>query len=204
MKKLLILIFVVILSSCQKEETIVENSNELETLKIENLKKLLPLANSNSKTKVVFYNAQGNEIIFDFTLEEELKEKKVESKSYFAEKIAGNYINESINDYSLYFLGTGNYSNQVDGKSTLFVSAGITQFVEQAVTSLSIDDTGTPMIAVYYDTKQLLDKEFEAVYSNFIVDEFTAFSELYYNASFGIIGFKDRADDLYVFKEFAD
>ncbi len=205
MKKLIIFTFVVLFWSCQKETPVVENSNELATLKIESLKKLLPLTEISSKTKVVFYNEERKEIVFDFELEEELKEKIVASKPYFAEKISGSYINESIHDYSLYFLGTGNYNNHNNTiGSNLFVSAGITQFVESAVTKLSLDDTGTPIIAQYYDTKQLLDKEFENVYSNFIVSEFTSFSEIYYNATYGIIGFKDRQDDLYVFKEFVD
>ncbi len=204
MKKLLIFIFVIFLCSCQKDTPVVENSNELETLTIESLEKWLPLSETQSKTKVIFHNQDGVEIEFNFEIEEELKEKRTPSKTYFAEKISGNYSSESINDYSLYFSGTGNYSNSDDGKSTLFVSAGITQFVESTVTSLSLDDMGTPLFATYYDTKQLLDKEFEAVYSNFIVDEFTTFSEIYYNATYGVIGFKDRKDDLYVFKEFAD
>jgi len=202
MKKSIVFIFVIFFFSCQKEITPVENTDELQTLKIESIKNLLPLVTSNSKTKAVFYNEKGDEIVFDFIFEEELKEKIIESESYFAEEMSGSYINESINDYSLYFVGSGNYSSKTE--SNLFVAAGINQFVETAVTKITLDETGTPILAMYYDKKQLLDKEFESVYSNFIFDEFTAFSELYYNASFGIIGFKDRADDLYVFKEFAE
>ncbi len=166
----------------------------------------MPLTASNSKTKAVFYNAEGEEIVFDFILEEEVKEKRTTSKSYFVEEISGSYINESIDDYSVYFEGSGNYVS-IDAnteKFRFFISAGINQFVEPAVTVLSLDDMGTPFLATYYDTKQLLDKEFEAVYSNFIVPEFTTFSELYYNATYGIIGYKDRKDDLYVFKEFTN
>lgn len=202
MKKSIIFIFVISFFSCQKEVIPVENPNELQTLRIENIKNLLPLTASNSKTKAVFYNEDGNEIVFDFIFEEELKEKKVESKSYFAEEISGSYINESISDYSLYFVGSGNYLTS--DESNLFVSAGINQFVEPVVSLLTLDAEGTPVLATYYDKIQLLNKEFEAVYSNLIAPEFTTFSELYYNATYGIIGFKDRADDLYVFKEFAD
>ncbi len=207
MKKSLIFIFVILLYfSCGKENADVDNPNELEKFTIESLEKFLPLAESNSKTKAVFYNAAGEEIIFDFIFEKELKEKRTTEKTYFAEEISGSYINESINDYSIYFQGGGNYvtidANTQEFRS--FVSAGINQFVEPAVTKLTFDETGTPFIAIYYDTKQLLDKEFKAVYSNFIADEFTAFSEVYYNATYGVIGFKDRKDDLYVFKEFAD
>ncbi len=202
MKKLLIFIFVVILFSCQKEEAVVEEPNELQTLKIENIKNFLPLVESESKTKVVFYNSEGDEIIFDFTLEEELKDKKVDSKSYFAEEISGSYINESINDYSLYFVGSGNYSTT--DASNLFVSAGINQFIEPVTTLLTLNEQGNPVLAMHYDKIQLLDKEFENVYSNLIVPEFNSFSELYYNASYGIIGFKDRQNELYVFKGFVD
>ncbi len=189
-------------TSCEKEVTVMETSNELQTLKIDNIKNLLPLSESNSKTKVGFYNEKGDEILFDFIIEEEIKEKKVGSESYFAEEISGSYINESINDYSLYFTGSGNYTSK--NESNLFVSAGINQFVEEGVSALSLDEEGTPIFAIFYDNIQLLDKEFEAVYSNRIDPNATSFSVIYYNATYGVIGFKDREDDLYVFKEFMD
>jgi hypothetical protein len=201
MKKIIIFAFIVLLSSCEKEVIVIDNPNELQTLKVDNIKDLLPLVSSDSKTKTVFYNDKGDEIIFDFILQEEIKEKKDGSIAYDAEEISGSYINEAINDYSLYFVGGGNYYKK---EPVLFVTAGINQFEKPAVTNISILESGQPFIAVYYETKLLLDKEFKAVYSNFINDEFDAFSEIYYNAEYGIIGFKDREDDLYVFKEFID
>lgn len=201
MKKILIFTFIVLLTSCEKEVTVTEASDKLQTLKIDNIKDFIPLSQS-SKTKVGFYNEKGDEILFDFIMEEEIKEKKLGSESYFAEQISGSYINESINDYSLYFEGSGNYTKK--NEHNLFVSSGINQFVEDGVTALSLDENGTPIFAIFYDNIQLLDKEFEAVYSNRIDPSATSFSVIYYNSIYGVIGFKDRENDLYVFKEFVD
>jgi hypothetical protein len=201
MKKILIFILILLLSSCEKEVTVAENSSELQILKVDNIKNLLPLVASNFKTKTVFYNDKGDEIIFDFILQEELKEKKVDSKTYFAEEISGSYINESIPGYSLYFVGSGNYYKD---ESNLFVTAGINQFLVPGVSLLTIHEDGTPVLATYYNNIQLLDKEFEAVFSNIINPNATSFREIYYNATYGVIGFKDIQNDLYVLKGFTD
>ena len=121
-----------------------------------------------------------------------------------AEEIGGSYKSDSIVDYSLYFVGAGNYTSNSTTDPFLFIVVGITQFSEPSVTKITINEEGEPLIAEYHASKKLLDKEFKDVYSNIAISEFTSYSELFYNAEFGIIGFRDKQDDLFVFKEFIE
>ncbi len=203
MKKIITFILVVVLVSCEKELITTEPTNELQTIKIESLKNLLPITESSTKTKAVFYNSAGNEIVFDFILEEKVEEKIIKSKSYFTEAIGISYESEDIDDYSLYVIGSGNYI-EIGDPPVIGIIAGINQFVEPVNSMLTLNNSGSPILAMFYETRTLVDKEFDKVYSNFIVDEFSSFSEVYYNATYGIVGFKDRTDDLYVFKAFMD
>ena len=203
MKNLILLICLCLLISCQKETSLEETSIELENLTIESLDALLPLSESDAKTKAIFFNENGEEITFDFAIEEHEEVKKLKSNSYRTEEFSAVYKNKWITDYYLCFTGFGNYS-RVGAPPTFGISASIHQMVEPMNTLLSLNDKGIPIVAMHYETIELLDKEFTNVYSNFIASEFTAFSELYYNPTYGIVGFRDREDELYVFKEFEE
>lgn len=203
MKNVVLLIVLVgVLFSCQKDESKNEVNGGIQTITIDEIKSLLPLSESLSKKYAVFYNQNGQELIFDFSIREELIEKKIGSESYFAESISGNYSIDGLSEYSLYFLGSGNYSNSIE--SNLFVTAGINQIIEPVITLLTIDEEGSAVLGLAYNDLQLLDKEFHDVYSNIIVEEFNAFSEIYYTADIGVVGFRDKQDELYVFKEYRD
>lgn len=203
MKKILIFSLIALLCSCQQEPQVVETPIEIKDITIENLADLLPLTTGQSRTKAIFYNKEGTEIIFDFAMEKKTVQKIIGSESYMTEEISAQYRNESIPSFYLSFVGFGNYTS-LEKAPTLGILASIRQTVHPLSTMLTIDETGKPIIAMFYNKKQLLDTEFTNVYSNFISDEYTAFSELYYAPEFGIVGFKDQQDDLYVFREFQD
>lgn len=198
-KIFLILLVIVSLASCQKDNrsNVNPNSGQLASLEVDALLPFLPLENMEGVTKVVFENAMGEEKVYDIEITEKAIDREVNAVEYQADQIAILYSNPD-DFYTIAAIASGNYSSVT--ASNLYIQAIVNQTLVPC--SLSINEEGQPLLAFFYEQKDLLGQSFSNVFSNMFHDKDGAFGELYYNFEYGIIGFRDENGDLFVFKEY--
>ncbi|HFD33204.1 MAG TPA: hypothetical protein ENJ28_10935 [Gammaproteobacteria bacterium] len=132
----------------------------------------------------------------------ELQDKVFEGKNYSSEYMTINLTEGNDSTYNVYVYGSANYIN-----ATEFVES-----VKGAVNALSLDyptafgisQDGEPVICSKSDEVVLLNVSFNDVYYNYKDDSLTSYSEVFYNRSIGIIGFRDKNDLLWVFARFEE
>ncbi len=197
MKKFFILTSLLFVLSCNNE--IKEGSSELLDIKIDRLADLLPLIELNGKTKAIFIAESGEEKILEIQTSSETKQRKFGDQNYLADEISIIYIDPESDEYSLNILGFGNYNKE--GAAKLYISCGITQFTTGYSTIITISESGKPILAQFFDNFSIADIDFEKVFSSFPLDGYNAYAKLYYNSTYGIIGFADKNGVLFALKE---
>ncbi|MEQ8705406.1 MAG: hypothetical protein RIC19_15870 [Phaeodactylibacter sp.] len=198
-KIFLILLVIVSLASCKKDNgsNVNPNSGQLASLEVDPLLPFLPLENMEGVTRVVFEDAMGEEKVYDIEITKKAIDREVNSVEYQADQIAILYSNPD-DFYTIAVTASGNYSSVT--ASNLYIQAIVNQTLVPC--SLSINEQGQPNFAFFYEQKDLLGQSFSNVFSNMFHDKDSAFGELYYNFEHGIIGFRDENGNLFVFKEY--
>lgn len=194
MNKIIVFLLVITLVlSCKKDHF--NTDNQLERLRIDNLLSLLPLGELNGHNKVVFTSMTGDTITLDYTITKDTKIKKVNNRTYEAEEISIAYVDQTTDDYSLYISGSGNYLEE--SNSNLYVSCGISQFITAYSPIITISEEGQPVLAQYFESISLANRSFYEVFTNYPVDGYDAYGQIYYNTQYGVVGFADSNGEIY-------
>jgi len=198
MKKLIYLSVLLSFLSCN--DFCDGSSKDLSILRAYDIEYLLPLESIKGSKYALFNNAIGDEIKFELDTDKVIKERIIKGKVYEAEEYEINYKNPDDLSYTLNVIGSGNYSDLET--SNLYVSCILTQFVTGYTPLISIDEDGSPILAVFDNQLTLNGRKFTNVYSNMPIDEYDRFGRIYYTPEFGVVGFVDGEGSLYSLKEF--
>jgi hypothetical protein len=201
MKNIVILISIsCILFSCQKPKD--EGVNMLNHLSVNNVEKFIPLESYESFSKVIFVNQSGEEKILNVNVERGQEEKEIENILYSSDILTIHLTDETNSEYSIFIRAIAEYW---DFETTFeYVSSFLYSQHDQGfyIPDIRIASDGQPLVCILEQEKILLNKTFVDVYTNYQVPETHPYSTIFYNIEFGIIGFKDYDNALWVFERY--
>jgi hypothetical protein len=182
------------LLSCHKENS----DSLLSNLTIDNIKELIPIDLYESSSHVIFVNQNGDEKSLKIEIIKEGKEKLIEGEKYLSEYLAIHLIDEENPNYSIVIEALVNYWDL----ETVVEEVSCLLFNLEYIPTLRITPNREPSLSILEAEKQLLNKSFSNVYSNFILPELNSYSVIYYTIETGAIGFKDHENNLWVYERF--
>ncbi len=207
MNKLLILLvaFAFIGIRCTDDDGGATGENiVIEDLVLTDILKFIPIGDLKSNSKVVFRNIDGTEKVFDVSIiTDTIREKTSSGVSYNSEQIIINYKNSFNNDFTISTTISSQYS--VDNEVFEFIRSKIVVLKgnNANTAALSLDSDGMSLFSIIHDSFTILDRKFENVYINFPVSGMEPpYSEILYSAEFGVIGFRDFVNNMWVFDRF--
>lgn len=196
MKRTAVFLMVVVLFACKKEDS---NSNELERIQIDNLESLLPKEQLIGGNSVVFTSSSGEEKTLTIEIKTEVKTQMIEGRKYEVEAFSIGYYDTSLDEYSLYLLGSGNYTDT--RTYNLYVTAGLVQWITGYSPFIGIAEDGIPTFGQFLPSKEIAGRTFKDVYMNLPAEGYESYGQIYYSAEWGVIGFADKDGVLFSLKE---
>ena len=213
--KYIVCILIGLIFCCKND---IENENQEDTpllvsseiiadsfLTLDNLRDFLPDELLKEKS-MVFQDANGKEITMTTKFSEYTSERIVNEQQYTSETI-GIELREEETNFQIILLGYAIYDD-INLKVLESLTILLMPSYSDANTSgrIVLDNEG--YVLSYYskgdaDSVTLIDTTYENTYS-FMGDNPDRFSELFYKADIGILGFRTFTNNLYVFKEFVD
>jgi len=174
-------------------------------LKIDNILEFLP-SHLKEENSLIYVNELGNKKKFLAVSAIVNEEYSDGSGTYTAQQIDISLIEQDAPyPFTLALTGSAGYDGDIPGWS---LHAFVYQFLTQEKTWLSLIFTESGEITTFgaakYDgTITLLGREFNDVYSKVGADNegqaYNSFSEIMINSDIGIVAFRDRENELWVF-----
>jgi hypothetical protein len=203
MKKTSVLLFLVIsLLSCVDDNNSNDNNSDTSIVSVSPIRNFIPAPYFNGNT-LVFINSNGDSKRLLTSSSESVVEQALDDMPFKSEILQINFIDPDDSDFNLIMTGSGR-------------PIGADQFLNLVTTLMPsnpsgstfntiIFKNGSPIVDVnddFHTTLMLLGHEFKDVYAsqglNLSQEKYEAFSELYINSEVGIVGFRDRDNELWV------
>ena len=190
------LIILLVLSSCSDDDKKFEN---LELSKILDYEPVL----LTSSSQVVYKTSSNEELVFDISVNEFIRERKIDANTYEVEEMAITLTNEDL-IYNLYLTITSNYT--MDGDPIEFLKGGINLNGHNIMLpSFGLRSDGSPLFCQYSENLVIEGQTYQNVYHNFEQETLdTEYSNVYYSAERGIIAFNDEENKLWVLSEYKE
>lgn len=195
MKISILLCAVLFTVSCSDSNDNLLPDDQLPDFNLDEVRHFIPDIYKES-SKAIYINAEGEEKIFEIDYSEEMVDGKFMDKTFQFERIPIEITNDDYPKTSLYILGTGNYT-RLDYYHT-YVVCGISPFGPPGIRPTLTMGIEGPLAAPLEEEKILLDRTFRQVYRSDGLEENDAFSEMFYTAAEGIVGFRDFENTLWV------
>lgn len=194
-----ILLFVML--SCNKNTELASLSSiEGSQLALTKVDDLIPDVYQESE-EVTFVNGENESIELNVLYEQVFEERIIGEKTeYFSEKISVALFNQQEN-IDIVVIASTNYNNnalEVLESLNVILMPGY-KSIGGGWISLVYKDSKLTESDNYLEDVNLLNRSFGKVYVNKANPDIQAeYSEIYYNADYGVIGFRDRFNELWV------
>jgi hypothetical protein len=207
---LLSLLMISIIGSCKKDKmeassptiqvtpqyTLKEGIN----INIDDVKKLVP-ENYKKEKKIVYGNSKGNLMTLGVKYVELNKSPSVYNGiNYTHDEFYFHLYSETDKNLSIQFNGGANFAGD-----TILVKSMIILISPYLLTSIQLDRNGEPakqfIFGQFSESIVLNGKIFKNVFSDQNEQE-KSYSQVCYNSEFGLIAFKDKNGELFVFERF--
>ena len=190
--------------SCNKDSELVSLSSVEGThLSLTKVNNLIPDVYQGAE-KVTFKNKENQLVELNVFYEQEVEERILgENIEYTSESVSATLFNYQEN-IEIVVSASANYNdNSLEVLETLNVilMPGYNS-VGGGWISLLYKDSELMEFDTFTEELDLLDRPFNNVYVNKLNSDLqTEYSEIYYNADYGVIGFKDKFNELWVLED---
>ena len=199
MKYLKFLLIILIALSCEDDKPI--DIDPFSDIALDNIKNYIPINDLEANTAIEFVNQVNDSKILMVKGIVEYVDKTLNGESYKTESIYYQLSEENNSSYSISIQAEGIY-NEPGKPIQLLVVAINTNLTTPELPWIDIFEDGLTLGKPRSDL-DLLDKNFIDVISNVDrPDTPSSFSKLYYNFEYGVVGFHDINNELWVFKEY--
>lgn len=192
MKNIIFVLLTIFIFSCKNNDTI----SGLPLLSIDKVKILIP-SDYETSSRVIFKNIEDSEMVFRIETLSNVETKTINETEYQSEQFTVNLRNDDSQTMIMFITAGANYTsleNSID-----YVNCGIAPSGNPGYRpTITIGSDREASFGLFEDEIDLLNKTFKNVYTNFISEDITTFSELYYTVDEGIIAFRDFQNNLWV------
>ncbi len=195
---------------CDKDDDTIQEPLQYQ-LTIDNILEKFPKDLYESSSKIVFKNESGGTRVLSILPEHALQNKSYGGRDYTVDALNYRLVEENDDSYIIQVTVSAQYeyefsdinSNHIEYnfnpiESILILLTGLTNPGINNINLMTVEVDGVAFDN-FSETFELNGKEFTDVYYSRINPMSTAFSSIYFNAEFGVIGFQDENDVLYVF-----
>jgi hypothetical protein len=186
--------------SCR--DTDIDNIGEIGTfvVSIDDALRYVPIHDYRENKNVYFKNAEGDTLSLSIVVTEEQKKKSFDGREYETEETTIHLTSSRIGPADLSIIVSANYS-ALNEPPLQFLWAILSSAINNGYApSARLDSHGNPLISNFAESLLLNQRQFQNVYYSFSPPaHIISYSEIYYNSSFGIVGFRDQKNELWTF-----
>ena len=180
-----------------------DNSIEGSHLDIDAIKKFIP-DGLKSEKKCKYINESGTIKEVQVRYTEEITERELESESYKSDELEITLYDEMDEKFQIVLIGSTNYDadySVVVGLTILYMPANPTGTI---LSSIRFDEGGEPIVNTYDDFRSSISLNNKTFKDCFVITGTNpdSYSEIYINSEVGVVAFRDKANELFVFEEF--
>ncbi len=198
---------------CDKDDVTSQEPQQYH-LTIDNILEEFPKDLYENSSRIVFKNETGGTRVLSILPEHALQNKSYGGRDYTVDALNYRLVEENDDSYIIQVTVRAQYryefadinSNHIEYNFNPIESidvtiAGLTSPGIDNINFVRISRIGTEVLTIdnFSEELALNGKEFNGVYYSWVFPSSTAFSSIYYNPEFGVIGFQDENDVLYVF-----
>ena len=198
--KLLTILALAALIGCSEESS---DNNSLGKLNINDVVQFIPKNDYMNNSTLIFKNAQGLEKSFTISTSSNELNKVFGEKTYKAENLEINLIDPNTDEYRLNINVGSNYTTSTESVS--YISCGLLNDTNDGlvpVIDMVLENSRLNSHTIHAELV-LNNKSFTDVHQSIdLSSQVNGFSNLYYNSEFGIIGFTDELNELWVFEKY--
>lgn len=197
-----IFLLLISFSACEKD-TIIKDVVEPEHIPLDEIVDFLPFEQFNNNSTAIFRNAKGKKIKFGLSIREKIVDRFFDNKIYTANKVTFVYSTEfNFTIPNLIIEASVEQIPDIGQTEIIKCGSSISNVILQILNLTIIPDRN------YENT--VLNKEFSwmgesftDVYSNILIEENDISPiTMFYNASMGIIGFRDNENITWILDGF--
>lgn len=203
MKANIIFLTLLFIISCKSEEP---QFNYQEVVSVAHIKNYLPHNYFESPT-LIYKNEEGEEKQLFINFEENIVERNIADQSYSAEEIIINIFESESSNFRININASSYFVEENKITSDLFASLMLFNPTGSTVNNIAFNENG-PIVSHFDDFHSnlvLLGRKFSDVFVAIGKDwdvQYDAYSELNINSEVGVVAFRDKNNDLWVFDRF--
>ncbi len=186
---------------CNKDDDASQEPQQYH-LTIDNILEKFPQDLYENSSKIVFKNESGGTRVLSILPEHALQSRTHMGRDYTVDALNYRLVEENDDSYIIQVTVDAQYGafdpNFKPLEFILIIMSGLKNAGTNNITLMTVEVDGVAFDN-YSETFDLNGKEFTDVYYSRIYPTSTAFSSIYFNPEFGVIGFQDENDVLYVF-----
>jgi hypothetical protein len=198
MKKVIVSFCLIILSSCSSGDKL-PSDNELADLTIDSILNYFPYNIYTTNSSAVYKDIDGNEKYLEITNSEKIVESQVASLPYKSNRLSVSLTDPATIEYAINLIVGADYST-IDNSNTYILISLMNEVNNGFIQTIGMTESVGGLMSNFNEPEMILNgKSFFNVHYNITVPEHvTSYSEIYFNTEFGIIGYTDNLDTLWV------
>ena len=211
MKAISFLLFLVMLTSCEREPSIIESAESLQNgvhLSLDVIKELYPaqyLTADGVNTGVVFVNESGSELMLQTFFTEERKHKHKGEISYTTDRFDVRLFDEADAPAILINISAyGDYNMEKQAYRQIILDIMPDDHVNSSQLLLQLEGADLISMGSYSESWECYGKQFNEVHFIDAEEEVPnkAYRGVYFNTDYGLVAFRDGNGVLWRFERF--